>query len=66
VQQNTTAEVKQAGKGMFYGVTLRLLDPPPQGATGVRVDEAGDCGRGGRVSLRSLGKPLTPSAWQEG
>lgn len=40
VRQKTTVEVKEAGNGMFYGVTLRVLDPGSQRATSLRVDDA--------------------------
>ncbi len=40
VQQKTTAELKEAGNGMFYGVTLRVQEPGSQRATSMRYDEA--------------------------
>ena len=40
VQQKTTAELKEAGNGMFYGVTLRVQEPGSQRATSMRHDEA--------------------------
>jgi hypothetical protein len=40
VQQKTTAELKEGGNGMFYGVTLRVQEPGSQRATSMRHDEA--------------------------
>ncbi len=40
VQQQTTAEVKEAGNGMSYGVTLRVLEPAAPRPTSMRIDEA--------------------------